>query len=51
MTGTLVRGNSYGLCKQPSARASTEQVEGVGQVTLTNSLETRKTKRDPNWRV
>lgn len=51
MTGSLVRGNSEGLCKQPSAQASTEQVEGVGRVTPSNSSETRKTELDPNRRV
>ena len=51
MTGSLVRGNSEGPYKQPSARASTEQVEGVGRVTPSNSSETRKTELDPNRRV
>jgi hypothetical protein len=51
MAASLLGGNSVGLCKQPSVRASTEQVEGAALVEPAYSSETWKRKLDPNWRA
>jgi hypothetical protein len=48
MADSQLRGNSDGLRKQPSVRPSTEQVEGVEQVTLAYSSDSGKRKLDPN---
>ena len=48
MAGSLSGGNSDCPCKQPSAQATTKQVEGVGQVPKMYSSGSWRRKLDPS---
>jgi hypothetical protein len=46
--GSLLGGNSDGLCKQPSVQTTTKQVVGVDRVAPMYSSGSWKRKLDPN---